>query len=197
MKNLASYRISPFSLIGKSLWNRSELIVKWHAETTCLLIEVAGPAEKRKNNIPLKIVEKRSKCKDFEIEISRMWHLKMTLPTAIGALGMISKGVKDYGSNSWQNMRITRNHTQVCFSYFRHSVHKYIVFVFSLVAWHIIWLHLIQKLVVFVKYLVAVCIAQINGKTIIIQFSLLKICCLLKSLVEKMMQFLPDNSKSK
>ena len=43
-------------------------------------------------NLSLKEYEKASKCKDLDIEIQKMWHLKVTIvPVVIGALGMIKK----------------------------------------------------------------------------------------------------------
>ena len=50
-------------------------------------------------NVSLKIFEKLSKCKDFEIEVTKMWHLKTTiLPVVIGALGMVAKTALNYVS---------------------------------------------------------------------------------------------------
>ena len=44
------------------------------------------------NNTSTKVSEKRSKYKDLEIEITRMWQMKTeTIPVVIGALGMIKK----------------------------------------------------------------------------------------------------------
>ena len=44
------------------------------------------------NNTSTKVSEKRSKYKDLEIEIIRMWQMKTeTIPGVIGALGMIKK----------------------------------------------------------------------------------------------------------
>ena len=40
---------------------------------------------------------KISKCKDLEIEIERMLHLKPTLvPVIVGALGTVKKGTNEY-----------------------------------------------------------------------------------------------------
>ena len=45
------------------------------------------------NNTSTKVSEKRSKYKDLEIEITRMWQMKTEIiPVVIGALGMIKKG---------------------------------------------------------------------------------------------------------
>ncbi len=69
--------------------NRPDIVVKDHQERKCLLIEVSVPAD---DNVSLKEMEKLSKYKDLEIEITRMWGLKTeTIPIIIGALGMIKK----------------------------------------------------------------------------------------------------------
>ena len=45
------------------------------------------------NNTSNKVSEKRSKYKDLEIEITRMWQMKTEIiPVVIGALGVIKKG---------------------------------------------------------------------------------------------------------
>ena len=45
------------------------------------------------NNTSTKVSEKRSKYKDLEIEITRMWQMKTEIiPVVIGALGVIKKG---------------------------------------------------------------------------------------------------------
>ena len=45
------------------------------------------------NNTSTKVSEKRSKYKDLEIEITRMWQMKTeVIPAVIGALGVIKKG---------------------------------------------------------------------------------------------------------
>ena len=48
-------------------------------------------------NIPAKEFDKLSKKKDLEIEIQRMWKLRMsTVPVIVGALGMIKKGCQKH-----------------------------------------------------------------------------------------------------
>ena len=48
-------------------------------------------------NIPAKEFEKLSKYKDLEIEVQRMWKLRMsTVPVIVGALGMIKKGCQKH-----------------------------------------------------------------------------------------------------
>ena len=45
------------------------------------------------NNTSTKVSEKRSKYKDLEIEITRMWQMKTEIiPVVMGALGVIKKG---------------------------------------------------------------------------------------------------------
>ena len=45
-------------------------------------------------NIAMKEIEKNSKCKDLELEIQRMWHMKtIMIPVVVGALGTVKKGM--------------------------------------------------------------------------------------------------------
>ena len=53
--------------------NRPDIIVKDYKVKTCLLIDMVVPDEQ---NTFVKMVEKLSKYKDLEIEMSRMWGLK-------------------------------------------------------------------------------------------------------------------------
>ena len=48
-------------------------------------------------NTSAKGAEKLSKYKGLEIEITRMWGLKMiTVPVVIGALGVLKKGIEKH-----------------------------------------------------------------------------------------------------
>ena len=50
-------------------------------------------------NVSLKIFENLSKYKDLEIEVTKMWHLKIiTLPVVNGELGIVGKTVPNYVS---------------------------------------------------------------------------------------------------
>ena len=73
--------------------NRPDLIIKDKKTKKCLLIDVAVPADK---NVTIKEFEKRSKYKDLEIEIQRMWKMETeVLPVVIGALGVVTKVLKE------------------------------------------------------------------------------------------------------
>ena len=59
--------------------NRPDIIIKDHRETTCIMLDVAVPADK---NISLKEFPKLSKYKDLETEVTKMWKLKTkTIPS--------------------------------------------------------------------------------------------------------------------
>ena len=67
------------------------MTVKNKREKTCKLIDVKIPADK---NVSIAEFEKLSKYKDLEIEVEKLWHMKIvTIPVVIGALGMIKKRV--------------------------------------------------------------------------------------------------------
>jgi hypothetical protein len=61
-----------------------------------MLLDAAVPGDR---NMIKKEAEKILKCKDFTIEIQRMWNVKtMVIPVIIGASGMISKSLRKYVS---------------------------------------------------------------------------------------------------
>ena len=71
--------------------NRPDIIVKDSVNSTCKLIDMTVPSDR---NIALKEIEKKSKYKDLELEIQRMWHLKtIVIPVVVGALGTVKKGM--------------------------------------------------------------------------------------------------------
>lgn len=76
------------------LANRPDLVFHDKKNSICLLIDVSVPDD---NNISAKEVEKISKYKDLEIEISRMWNTKTkVVPVVVGALGMLTKGHSNF-----------------------------------------------------------------------------------------------------
>ena len=71
--------------------NRPDIIVKDSVNSTCKLIDMTVPSDR---NIALKEIEKKSKYKDLEVEIQRIWQMKtIVLPVVIGALGTAKKGM--------------------------------------------------------------------------------------------------------
>jgi hypothetical protein len=73
--------------------NRPDIVLKNTQTNTCKLIDMSVPSER---NICLKYGEKKTKYKDLEIEICRMWKTKTEiLPVIIGALGTIKNGTKE------------------------------------------------------------------------------------------------------
>ena len=55
--------------------NRPDTVVKDHSDNSFFLIDISVPSD---TNVSHKIFEKLSKCKELEIEVTRMWHLKTT-----------------------------------------------------------------------------------------------------------------------
>lgn len=73
--------------------NKPDIIVKNKKHKTCLLIDVAIPAD---SNITDKEAEKRLKYKDLQIETQRLWNLKTKIvPVVIGATGLISNATTE------------------------------------------------------------------------------------------------------
>ena len=74
--------------------NRPDIIVKDKKKSRCFMIDMTIPSER---NASVKQVEKLSKYKDFEMEVAKMWKMKtITVPVAVGALGLITKGLSKY-----------------------------------------------------------------------------------------------------
>ena len=72
--------------------NKPDIIIKDHANNTCQLTDMTIPSDR---NVSIREVEKFSKYKDLEIEISKMWKMKTTtIPVVIGALRVIKKGMR-------------------------------------------------------------------------------------------------------
>ena len=71
--------------------NRPGIIVKDSVNSTCKLIEWTVPSDR---NIALKEIERKSKYKDLELEIHKMWHKEtVVIPVVVGALGTVKKGM--------------------------------------------------------------------------------------------------------
>ena len=61
------------------------------------------------NNISAKEFEKRSKYKDLEIEIAKMWKMETkTIPVIVGTLGMIKKGTQKYVNEIPGNLSLAK-----------------------------------------------------------------------------------------
>ena len=56
--------------------NRPDIIIKDKKEKTCIMIDMSIPSER---NVPIKEVEKLSKYKDLEIEVTKMWEMKTSI----------------------------------------------------------------------------------------------------------------------
>ena len=70
------------------------MYVKDYEIKTCLLIDMSLPTD---NYTSVKEYNKISKYKDVEIEIEKIWYLKVTtVPVIEGALGMIKKGTDNH-----------------------------------------------------------------------------------------------------
>ena len=64
-------------------------IIKDKKEKKCIIIDMSLPSER---NVSIKEVEKLSKYKDLEIEVTKMWEMKTsTAPIVVGALGLNKK----------------------------------------------------------------------------------------------------------
>jgi hypothetical protein len=70
--------------------NRPDIKIKNKKEKTCILIDVAIPADR---NVTQKGAENKVKYKSLCIEIQRMWDMKfMIITVIIGATGIGTKG---------------------------------------------------------------------------------------------------------
>ena len=84
--------------------NRPDIIIKDKKEKTCIMIDMIIPSER---NVSIKEVEKPSKYKDLEIEVTKMWQVKTTtVPIVVGALGLIKRGLEKYASQIPGHIRI-------------------------------------------------------------------------------------------
>ena len=85
--------------------NKPDIVIKDKKEKTCLLIDMAVPSER---NTSIKVVEKLSKYKDLEIEVTKMWGMKtQTVPVVIGALGLVKKGLEKHTNKIPGNINLT------------------------------------------------------------------------------------------
>ena len=81
--------------------NRPDIMLKNRVENTCYLIYMSVLSDK---NVSAKVFEKLSKFKDLQIELAKMWHMKMkSLPVVVGALGVIKKATEDYLNDTPDN----------------------------------------------------------------------------------------------
>ena len=72
--------------------NRQDIIIKNKKEKTCVLIDVAIPADR---NVVQKEAEMKLMYKTLCIKIQRMWNLKCKIiPVIIGATGIVTKGLR-------------------------------------------------------------------------------------------------------
>ena len=73
--------------------NRPDIFVKDSVNSTCKLIDMNVPSDR---NIALKEIKKKSKYKDLELAIQRMWHMKiLVIPMVVGALGTVKKEMEE------------------------------------------------------------------------------------------------------
>ena len=87
--------------------NRSDIFVKDSVNSTCKLIDMTIPSDR---NIALKEIETKSKYKDLELGIQRMWQMKTEVTTmVVGALGTVKKGMVE---NIKKSDRATVTETQ-------------------------------------------------------------------------------------
>ena len=84
--------------------NRPDIVIKNKRKRLRTLIDMAVPSGR---NVASKEVEKISKYKDLEIEISKMWSMNtIVIPVVIGALGLMRKGINRYVEQIPGNIRV-------------------------------------------------------------------------------------------
>ena len=84
--------------------NRPDIVLKNKKDKTCLLIDMTTPLD---TNTLFKTTEKLTKYNDLEIEVERMWGLKITtVPVVMGALGTIKKDMESYSNKIPGNINI-------------------------------------------------------------------------------------------
>jgi hypothetical protein len=72
--------------------NKPDILIKNKKEKTCVLIDVAMPADR---NITAKEAQKKLKYKSLCIEIQQMWNMKcMIIPMVVGATGIVTRGLR-------------------------------------------------------------------------------------------------------
>ena len=85
--------------------NRPDIIIKNNESNVCQLIDISVPSDR---NICLKYSEKKTKYKDLEIEVCRMWKKKTeVLPVIVGALGTIKKGSQEILDKISKNIEVS------------------------------------------------------------------------------------------
>ena len=85
--------------------NKPDIIIKDKQENTCMLIDMAVRSDR---NTSVKVAEKLSKYKDFEIEIRKMWGMKTQIvPVVIRALGVVKKGIEKQIDKIPGNVNVT------------------------------------------------------------------------------------------
>ena len=86
---------------------RPDIVVVDKCEKRVTLIDMAVPADK---NILEKEKEKVIKYQDLKMELKRLWKMKVkVIPVVIGALGSVSKNLKNGRRNSiWKSWNVVR-----------------------------------------------------------------------------------------
>jgi hypothetical protein len=72
--------------------NKPDIIIKNKNEKTCILVDVAIPADR---NVTQKEAENKPKYNSLCIEIQRIWNMKcMIILVVIAATGMVTRGLR-------------------------------------------------------------------------------------------------------